>query len=215
MSFPFSVFFQLCRRYPMEEFDYADFVSEERVVPEEKMGKYNLPFILFPFVFLFIFVINFGTAPFLLGIDEFFTLPNLFMIFTGGFLVHEMLHFLCWQALTQFPIEEFRIGMRWNSFTPVLGCQRPMRTTPFMIGLIFPFFVMGVVPLALSFYLANTWLLFSGIIFMAWASADILTFLLVWNSDKKSFVEMHRKKLGCVVYNPKETILEHKMETPG
>jgi len=191
----------------IEEFDYADYVSEERVVPDEKLGKYNLPFILYPVAFLFIYVINFGTATFMLGIDEFFTLPNLFLIFTGGFLLHEMLHFLCWQALTQYPIQEFRIGMRWNSFTPVIGCQRPMRTLPFMIGLVFPFLIMGVIPLCIAFYIENTWLLFASIIFMTWASADILTFLLVWNSSKKSYVEMHRKKLGCIVYNYKESVL--------
>jgi hypothetical protein len=193
----------------MEEFDYADFVSEERVVPEEKLGKYNLPFILFPLVFLFIFVINFGTSNFLVGIDDFFTLSNLFLIFAGGFLLHEALHFLCWQALTQYPIEEFRVGMRWNSFTPVIGCQRPMKTVPFMIGLIFPFVVMGLIPLGIAFYLENTWLLFASVVFMAWASADILTFLLVWNSEKNCYVEMHRKKLGCIVYNPKEEILNY------
>jgi len=188
----------------MEEFDYADFVSEEKVVPEEKLGKYNLPFILFPFLFTFIYVINFGTRDFLIGIDDFFTLTNLFLVFTVGLLVHEALHFLCWQALTQFPIQEFRVGIRWNSFSPVIGCQRPMRIVPFMIGLIFPFVIMGFIPLCIAFYIENTWLLFASIIFMAWASADILTFLLVWNSNKKGYVEMHRKRLGCVIYNPKE-----------
>lgn len=199
----------------MEEFDYADFVSEEKVIPDKKLGKYNLPFILFPVVFLFIYVINFGTHEFLLGIDEFFTLPNIFLIFTGGFIVHEILHFLCWQALTRYPIEDFRMGMRWNSFTPVIGCQRPMKTIPFMAGLIFPFLLMGAIPLGLAFYFNSTWLLFASVIFMAWASADILTFILVWNTDKNSFVEMHRKKLGCVVYNQKETILHPSLQSKG
>lgn len=191
----------------MEDFDYADFVSEERIVPEEKLGKYNLPFISFPVVFLFLFVINFGTAPFLAGVDEYFTLPNLFLVFTGGFLVHETLHFLCWQALTRYPIQEFRMGIRWNSFTPVIGCQRPMKLFPFRAGLLFPLLLMGVTPLAMAFWLGNTWLLFSGCLFVSWASADILTFILVWNSPADSMVEMHRKGLGAILYNRKPEIV--------
>ena len=209
MSFRFAVFFHFCRTMALEEFDYADFVSEEKVVPEEKMGKYNLPFILFPFAFLFIFVINFGTNLFLAGIDNFFTLSNLFLVFSGGLIFHETLHFLSWQALTRFPIEEFRVAIRWNSFSPVIGCQRPMRKTPFIFGLIFPFFMMGVVPMALAFYLVDTWLLFAATIYMAWCSADLLTVLLAWNVEKGAFLEMHRKKLGCVAYQPRQMIDMH------
>jgi len=187
----------------MKEFDYADYVTEERIVPEEKLGKYNLPFILFPFTFSFLYIINFGTAGFTEGINEFFTLQNLFLIFTVGFIAHEMLHFLAWQALSGFRVQDFRIGMRWTSFTPVIACQSPMSINAFRIGLIFPFLVLGVGPMFFAFYWVNTWLLFAGSIYMAWASADILTFILLWNSDKRSFVEMHRSKLGSIVFNPK------------
>ena len=77
-----------------EEFDYADYVSEERVVPEEKLGKYNMPFILFPTVFLILYLINFGPNAFLNAIDDYFNLINIFLIFTFGFFVHELIHFL-------------------------------------------------------------------------------------------------------------------------
>ncbi len=187
----------------MKEFDYADFISEEKVVPEEKMGKYNLPFIVFPFVFLFIYIINFGSYGFVQGIDDFFSLQNLFLVFAAGFLAHELLHLIAWQVTSRFPFKEFRIGMRWNSFTPVVGCQIPMPINAFRVGIIFPFIVMGVMPLSFAFYLKSIWLLWAGVIYMAWASADILTFILLWNCAKKSYVEMHRTKLGCIVFNPK------------
>lgn len=190
----------------MEEFDYADFVSEERIIPDEKLGKYNLPFILFPTIFFFLFVINFGATLFMEGLEDFFSLKNIFLIFSGGFLVHEMIHFLCWQGLSRFPIEEFRIGMRWNSFTPVIGCQRPMNIWHFRLGLVAPFLAMGALPMALSFYLTQTWLLFAATIYMAWASADLLTFILLWKVSSKSCVEMHRNKLGVIVFNPKSLI---------
>jgi len=192
----------------MEEFEYADYVSEEVIVPDEKLGKYNMPFIVFPFLFLFIYILNYGTAGFIAGIDEFFTAQNLFLVFTTGFLAHEMLHFLAWQAFTKIPIQDFRIGMRWNSFTPVIGCQRPMSLNPFRFGLILPFLALGVAPMILAFYWVNTWLLFAGTIFMAWASADILIFILIWKANKKAFVEMHRTKLGSIVFNPRESIEE-------
>ncbi len=188
----------------MEDFEYADYVSEERIVPEEKLGKYNLPFMVFPAAFLFLFVINFGTPPFLQGISEYFTVQNLFLIFTAGFLSHELIHFLTWHALSRIPFHEFRIGMRWSSFTPVIGCQRPMSLNVFRTGLIAPFILLGAVPMGFAFYFENTWLLFSACIFMGWASADILTFLLLWNTRKDSFVEMHRNKLGCIVFNKKQ-----------
>jgi hypothetical protein len=38
---------------------------------------------------------------------------------------------------------------------------------------------------------------------MAWAYADILTFILFWSAPKGAYVEMHRKALGCIVYHPK------------
>lgn len=192
----------------MEDFEYADYVSEERIVPEEKLGKYNLPFMLFPAAFLFLFVINFGTPVFLQGISDYFTVQNLFLIFTAGFLAHELIHFLTWHALSRIPLHEFRIGMRWSSFTPVIGCQRPMALNYFRTGLITPFILLGAVPMGLAFYFENTWLLFSASIFMAWASADILTFLLLWNTQKDSFAEMHRNKLGCIVYNKKNSTEE-------
>jgi hypothetical protein len=67
---------------------------------------------------------------------------------------------------------------------------------------------MGIGPMIFAFYNVNTWFLFAGSIYMAWASADILTFILLWNVSKKSFVEMHRIKLGSIVFNPKEQLAE-------
>jgi len=192
----------------MEEFEYANYVSEERVVPDEKLGKYNMPFIVFPFTFLFIFIINFGASKLFEGIDEYFSLQNLFLVFSAGFLAHEILHFIAWQALSRFRVQDFRIGMRWNSFTPVIGCQRPMPLNAFRVGLIFPFLVMGVGPIFFAFYWQETWLLFTGMIYLAWSSADLLTFILIWKVEKKSFVEMHRAKLGSIVFNLKSDLSE-------
>ena len=188
----------------MQDFEYGNYLSEEIVVPDEKLGKYNLPFIIFPFCFLFIYIINFGTTSFILGIDDFFTLQNLFLVFSVGFLSHEILHFIPWKALTNFSVQEFRIGMRWHSFTPVIGCQRPMKLNAFRFGLFFPFLVLGVGPMFFAFYWQNTWLLFCGNIFMAWASGDIVTLLLLWKVHKNAFVEMHRAKMGAIVFNPRE-----------
>jgi len=198
-----------------KEFDYADFVSEERIVPEEKLGKYNLPFILFPAVLTFLYIINYGTQEFMAGIDSFFTVQNLFLIFVAGFIVHELIHFLSWQAFSGMPIEEFRVGMRWNQFTPVIGCQRPMRPLAFRIGLLAPFLIMGVLPMAIAFYLPNAWLLCAAVIYMAWASADILTFILFWSAPRGCFVEMHRRALGCIVYNPKPVLEKENSEAPN
>ena len=192
------------------DFDYADYVSEERIVPEEKLGKYNLPFILFPAVLPFLYIINFGMQEFMAGVDLFFTVQNLFLIFAAGFVVHELIHFLSWQAFSGMPIQDFRLGMRWNQFTPVIGCQRPMRPLAFRIGLISPFVIMGVIPTAFAFYLPNAWLLLAGVVYMAWSSADILTFILFWSAPKNAFVEMHRKALGCIVYNPRQPAAEEK-----
>lgn len=192
------------------DFDYADYVSEERIVPEEKLGKYNLPFILFPAVLPFLYIINYGTQDFMAGIDLFFTVQNLFLIFSAGFVVHELIHFLSWQAFSGMPIQDFRLGMRWNQFTPVIGCQRPMRPLAFRIGLISPFIIMGVIPTAIAFYITNAWLLLAGVVYMAWSSADILTFILFWSAPKNAFVEMHRKALGCIVYNPRQPAAEEK-----
>ena len=191
-----------------EEFDYADYISEERVVPDEKLGKYNMPFILFPAVFLILYQINFGANAFLNAIDDYFNLINIFLIFSFGFFIHELIHFLTWQLASGFPMSEFRVGIRWNSITPVIGCQRPMKVWQFRLGLIAPFVLMGVVPVGIAFYSNNTWLLFSSVTFMAWASADLLTFLQLWKVDRNSFVEMHRSKLGCVVFNLKASIKE-------
>jgi hypothetical protein len=55
----------------------------------------------------------------------------------------------------------------------------------------------------IAFYLPNVWLLCASVIYMAWASADILTFILFWSAPGGCFVEMHRRSLGCIVYNPK------------
>lgn len=187
-----------------EEFDYADFVSEEKTVPEEKVGKYNLPFMIFPSVFLFIYVINFSAADFTVGLDQFITVQNLFLVFAGGFLAHELLHLVAWRFMSGYPFRRFRMGMRWHSFTPVITCMRPMPINAFRVGVLFPFFVMGVLPLAFAFYLNEPWLLFAAVIYMAWASADILTFILLWTYSSRTFVEMHSSKLGIIVFNPKE-----------
>ncbi len=198
---------------PDQDFDYADFVTEERIVPEEKLGKYNLPFILFPAILPFLYLINFGSQEFMTGIDAFFSVQNLFLIFAAGFIVHELIHFLSWQAFSGHPIQEFRLGMRWNHFTPVIGCQRPMKPLAFKAGLIAPFLLMGIIPMGMAFYLPNAWLLCAAVIYMAWSSADILTFIMVWSVPSGSFVEMHRKSLGCIVYNPRPAGMVEQFET--
>lgn len=187
-----------------EEFDFADYVSEEKTIPEEKVGKYNLPFMIFPSVFLFIYVINFSSSAFTAGLDQFITVQNLFLVFAGGFLAHEFLHLIAWRFMSGYPFKQFRMSMRWNSFTPVIVCLLPMPVNAFRVGLLFPFVSMGVLPLAFAFYLNEPWLLFASVVYMAWSSADILTFLLLWSCSSRTFVEMHSSKLGSIVFNPKE-----------
>lgn len=171
-------------------------------IPSTKVGKYNLPFILFPFVLLILFMINFGANNFMLAMEELSDIPRLTLLFFGGLVVHEFIHMLFWAFLGGHPFRFFRLGFRWDYFGPYLFSIEPLKAIPFKIGLLAPLVFMGFVPCGFAFYFGNLQLLLLGSIFTMWASGDIVQFILVWKVPSNYLINLHPVKFGCYIFRP-------------
>ena len=85
--------------------------------------------------------------------------------------VHELLHALGWAAVNR-SLRCVRLGFDRRTCTPYCACSAPMQRGKYLVGALFPWLLLGIVPAALSVALKNICLLLFALVNVVFAGAD-------------------------------------------
>ncbi|MGL5978189.1 MAG: DUF3267 domain-containing protein [Erysipelotrichaceae bacterium] len=71
------------------------------------------------------------------------TLLVWYVLFTVGIVVHELLHGIGWSLFTPRRFHNIHFGILWSMLTPYCHCDVPLNRNQYLVGGLFPLFVLG------------------------------------------------------------------------
>lgn len=156
----------------------------------------SIPF-FFASVFLFKLIHKEYDLPSFLFEDK--GMLYLIMGFVVLIIVHELLHGLTWSIFTPNGIKDIAFGFVWKYLTPYASCRVPLYKSQYLLGVLMPFFVLGLIPTVVGFAMGNFFVFLVGIIFILAAGGDIIMTYLILSYKKSKqylFVYDHPTKMA-------------------
>ena len=157
---------------------------------------------------LLIFVIALFGVPYILlwGFSDFdFDLMEwgLFFIFLIlGMIVHEAIHGITWACFAKKGFRSISFGVFWKYLAPYTHCDEPMKIRPYVIAVLMPGIITGVLPAVAGIISGNFLSLILGILLTSGAAGDIL---VAWRLRKENVHNMvldHPSECGYIVFEP-------------
>ena len=154
----------------------------------------SLPFIVLYFV-LKIYSFNIG--------ENYFSNYMLFMVLFIVFIVaHELIHGITWASFTKDKFKNIEFGIIWKSLNPYCTCKVPLKEIEYILGLIMPCIILGIIPSLISLFNANAWFFAMGIIQILSAGGDlyILKMILDNKNNNECLYLDHPTDIGVVKF---------------
>jgi hypothetical protein len=126
------------------------------------------------------------------------------LVFTGGILMHELLHAVSWAWLDDIPCKNIHFGFMWTTITPYVHCSVPVTARSYRWGTAMPGIVLGIFPCLLALIFQSVWMFYFGLVFTLAAGGDFLILWLLRNVEAKTLVRDHPDRIGCQVVNYNE-----------
>jgi len=145
--------------------------------------------------FLESITINFGIA----GIPLF-----ILLISAMGIIAHELIHGIVWSRYSKRGLKSIKFGFLWKILTPYCHCKEPLLLKNYIIGVIMPAIILGLLPAIYAIIFGNLGFLIFGIFFTMVAGGDFLIINLLRNEERNSLVADHPSEAGCYIYRIKK-----------
>lgn len=136
-------------------------------------------------------------------IHDFLQSSPLFIIFyivsiAAGVICHEFLHGL---AFAKFSIQGFKhvkFGFNVKALAPYAHCKVPLKRNYYMLSLVLPGVIIGLIPAAIALILGNLLFYAWSIFFILTAIGDFLLFFRIIFISNKYIISDHPSKVGFV-----------------
>ena len=118
-------------------------------------------------------------------------------------VIHEMIHGACWVIFSPGRFKDIEFGVMKPSFCPYCTCLVPLKKWQYMVGVMMPGLILGVIPFVFSVIFANPFGLFMASAMIAIAAGDLMIFRKIakYNSKEKEVVYMdHPTDAGGVIF---------------
>ncbi len=100
---------------------------------------------------------------------------NLFTPLAGtiiGIIIHELIHGIFFAMYARKGFKSVKFGILWKMLTPYCHCKEPLKIRHYIIALLAPFIILGIIPGIISLFTGNLILLLFGIVFSGAAAGD-------------------------------------------
>ncbi len=118
-------------------------------------------------------------------------------------VIHEMIHGACWVAFSPGRFKDIEFGIMKPSLCPYCTCLVPLKKWQYMVGVMMPGLVLGVIPFVFSVMLAKPFGLFMASAMIAIAAGDLMIFQKIakYNGKEKEVVYIdHPTDAGGVIF---------------
>lgn len=124
----------------------------------------------------------------------------LFVIIIIGIILHELIHGITFAFFAKKGFKSIKFGVLWKSLTPYCHCKEPLLRNHYMLGVIMPFVILGLIPAIVGIATNDLNILILGTFFSIVACGDFLIINLLRKEDSKSWIEDHPTEAGYFVY---------------
>ena len=157
----------------------------------------SLPFILI-FVGLYLLVNRYITIE--------IVSPLLWLLFCVVYLVaivvHELIHGITFSIFAKNHWKDIDFGIVWEMLTPYCTCICPINKIQYILSMLMPGIVLGVIPCIISIFLSSAILLLFGLIMILGAGGDLLIFYMIVrhkSKKKESLYLDHPTEVGVIL----------------
>ena len=119
---------------------------------------------------------------FVLDIKKFMFFIITSMVFI---VIHELLHGLTWSLFTENGFKDVAFGFMWKYLTPYCSCKVPMKKGQYVLGLLMPLIILGIVPTIIGLAMGSVFLTALGAFYIFAAGGDIIMAFLILSRDLK------------------------------
>lgn len=155
-----------------------------------------------PFALLIIFLYLIVWKNLIFEVTSIFSIILLWTLIIGSILLHEFLHGFTWKFFCNNKWKSIKIGVIWNKLTPYCHCKEPLNSKQYMIGLLMPFFILGVCMGLVAIILRNPLILLIAVLNIFGAGGDTTIAIKLFKYIKKKNVLIldHPTECGFVVF---------------
>jgi len=125
---------------------------------------------------------------------------TLFAMFILGIVLHELIHGIFFAKYAKNGFKSIKFGILWKYFAPYCHCKEPLNVGNYIVAVIMPTIILGVLPSIISILTGNILLLFIGVIFTVAGAGDILILYSLRKTNKTDFIMDHPSEIGCYVF---------------
>ena len=120
--------------------------------------------------------------------------------FFVGIVIHELIHGIFFAKYASIGFKSVKFGVLWKMLTPYAHCKEPLKIKQYIIALLAPLILVGILPAILGIALGNPGLLFFGIVFFGCAAGDLMIYNLIKKENPEDFVQDHPSEAGCYIF---------------
>jgi hypothetical protein len=121
----------------------------------------------------------------------------LFLSLLAGMVLHELIHGIVMAAFAKNGWKSVSFGFNIKAFAPYAHCKEPLTPDAYRMSLVMPCFLLGDIPVLVSWFTGNIMFLFFGILF-TWAAAGDLILLWMSRNITGGMLQDHPEKIGFV-----------------
>lgn len=122
-------------------------------------------------------------------------------------LIHELLHGVGWVFWTQRGWKSIYLGVMWETLTPYCHCKEPLKPRQYLVGGLFPFFILGIGIFLVSLLTGNGMLFLLSLINILSAGGDTTIACMELKYLKKNencYILDHPTDCGFVAFVKKD-----------
>ena len=123
-----------------------------------------------------------------------------FFAYIIGIVIHELVHGIFFAKYATKGFKSVKFGVLWKMLTPYAHCKEPLQIKHYIIALLAPLVLVGILPAILGIVLGNPGLLLFGIIFSGSAAGDIMIYNLIKKENPEDYVQDHPSEAGYYIF---------------
>ena len=155
--------------------------------------------ICIPYTVLFILICQENLIQHLSNLEKNLNYTSILIIILIGTITHELIHGLTWAISSKKNISNIKFGFNVKSLTPYCHFIIPIKKTPYLLGTIMPFIILGLAPMLTGIIIKNSTILFWGILFTYAAAGDLICFWKIKKLESHHLYLDHPDKIGCII----------------
>ena len=182
--------------------EFDDFVKEKKTIDLQKANGEAIKYlVLFMLIFGIAFYFIWGFALPKVN-SEYLILKALspLIILLFGIVAHELIHGVFFALFTSNGIRSIKFGILSKTLTPYCHCREPLKIKKYIIALLAPLLILGIILSILIIITGNGFLLIFGVFFSAAAAGDLMIYFLIRKENPEDYVQDYPSEAGYSIF---------------